>query len=152
MKFDDQSVCRVFKHEAFSMGQGGYNTTFQLKRDEVVSIGSSPKAAGLQDQPEIIEVLTDTSGEKEASPAVTNLVENCRPFATQAYMLFYVKVDESEAILRAPQIESIPAPIKTIFEEENQLVKEINAEHEYVIECRTALILTNEILQAVTEN
>ena len=52
----------------------------------------------------MIEVLTDTSGERDATPSVTNLLEHSRPFTTQAYMLFYVKQDEYANILKEPLV------------------------------------------------
>ena len=67
----------------------------------------------------MIEVLTDTSGERDATPSVINLLEHSRPYTTQAYMLFYLKSDEIDPILQEPANSSIPRRIEWKFEEEN---------------------------------
>ena len=111
------------------MGQGGQCTYYQLCRDEVVAIDYSPQN-GLQDQPEVIEVLTDTSGERETCQALTNLYEISKPNTTQAYMLFYVKLDERDQIIQAPPLSSIPQDIQTRFEAENaQLNEDVQLVH-----------------------
>ena len=50
------------------MGQGGYQTFYDFQREQSITSvedNNGRAASSLQDQPEIIELLTDTSGEKE---------------------------------------------------------------------------------------
>lgn len=90
------------KHQALSMGQGGYETSYQFETEPEpiqVDLDSSSDIVGtsnLQDGPEIIEVLTDASAEKTlpTQSSLANLKEMRRAFPTQAYMLIFIREDE----------------------------------------------------------
>ena len=56
---------------------------------------------------------------------MANLIEQRRAFPTQAYMLIFIKEDESDEILNEPKLDSIPNRIKNLFTEENRLIKEM---------------------------
>ena len=100
----------------------------------------------LCDQPEVIEVLTDASGEREVH-SLTNLVEQRVPFSTQAYMLIYIRVEEEDSILREPTLECIPSRLQSLFQAENRLVREIFQDFEPLSDCKPVYLLTHEIRQ-----
>ena len=82
------------------MGQGGYQTTYSFERE----LPESCEDHAMLDQPEVIEITTDASGEKE-SQNLANLIEQRKAFSTQAYMLIYIREDESDEILKEPKLE-----------------------------------------------
>ena len=90
--------------------------------------------------------MTDTSGEKDASPILANLIEQRRAFPTQAYMLIYSREDEIETILKEPLVEQIPQALKEKLNKENELLQEMKKDQEDNEECEPVFVITPEIV------
>lgn len=106
----------------------------------------------LQDQQEVIDLMTDASGEKEPPVHLANLVEHRRAFTTQAYMLIFIREAEIDQILTTPVSEDIPRWLREQFSQENDLVREMKHELESHYESEPVYVITPEIMSHFAQN
>jgi hypothetical protein len=81
-----------------------------------------------------------------------SIYEKQRSNYTSAYMLVYIRDEERAEIMRDIYMQDIPAHLKTLFDEENQINSKLEDDLVFIKESGTVHLVTFDIFKGWTEN